>query len=58
MARMETFTILATKSILNFSINFILNFFINFVLTFTYKYNNIYNVSNKCCKNMIHEVKN
>lgn len=28
---METFTILATKSILNFSINFILNFFINFV---------------------------
>ena len=35
MARMETFTILATKSILNFSINFILNFFINFVLTFT-----------------------
>ena len=39
MARMETFTILATKSILNFSINFILNFFINFVLTFTYKYN-------------------
>lgn len=50
MARMETFTILATKSILNF--------FINFVLTFTYKYNKIYNVSNKCCKNMIHEVKN
>lgn len=42
----------------NFSINFILNFFINFVLTFTYKYNKIYNISNKCCKNMIHEVKN
>lgn len=28
------------------------------LLTFTYKYNKIYNVSNKCCKNMIHEVKN
>ena len=25
---------------------------------FTYKYNKIYNVSNKCCKNMIHEVEN
>ena len=29
-----------------------------FILTLTYKYNKIYNVSNKCCKNMIHEVEN
>ena len=42
----------------NFLYIFIFNFLYIFIVTLTYKYNKIYNVSNKCCKNMIHEVKN